>query len=88
MADKRSITTEAEYDAALARVSELMDVLTEPHGQIEDANHPARVELDGLVDLIEAYENEHYPMEQGTAGNLKSETGLMVTILDSERSEE
>ena len=63
MTDTRKITTEADYDAALARVSELMDALTGPEGQIEDANHPARVELDALVDLIEAYESEHYPME-------------------------
>ncbi len=63
MADIHSITTEADYDAALARVSELMDALSGPHGQVEDVNHPARVELDILVDLIEAYEDEHYPIE-------------------------
>ena len=63
MTDARKITTEVDYDTALARVSELMDALTGLHGQIEDANHPARVELDALVDLIEVYESEHYPME-------------------------
>lgn len=67
MADFQQIVTEEGYDAALARVSELMDALTGPEGQTEDANHPARVELDALVDSIEAYENEHYPMEQGEA---------------------
>ncbi len=67
MTDTRKITTEADYDAALARVSDLMDALTGPEGQIEDANHPARVELDALVDLIEAYESTHYPMEQSEA---------------------
>ena len=67
MANIYSITTEADYDAALARVSELMDALTGQHGQTEDANHPARVELDALVDLIEAYESDHYPMEQSEA---------------------
>ncbi len=63
MADAHPITTESGYDAALARVSELMDTLTGPKGQIEDVNHPARVELDALVGMIEAYESEHYPME-------------------------
>ena len=63
MIDTQPITTEADYRMALERVSELMDALTTPQGQIEDVSHPARVELDALVDLIEAYESEHYPME-------------------------
>ena len=67
MTDIRQIATEAEYHAALAHVSELMDALTTPQGQIEDLNHPARVELDALVDMIEAYESEHYPMEHQEA---------------------
>ena len=80
MEDIQQITTEADYDTALARVSELMNALTGPKGQIEDANHPARAELDALVDLIETYESEHHPMEQCEARNLKSETGLRATI--------
>ena len=67
MADIHPITTEADYDAALVRVSELMDALSNPQGQIEDVRHPARVELDALVDLIEKYENEHYPIEHPDA---------------------
>ena len=67
MTDAHPITTEAEYDATLARVSELMDALSLPHGQIEDVDHPARAKLDALVDLIEVYENERYPIEQGDA---------------------
>ena len=67
MPEVRQFTAEADYDAALARVFELMDALTEPQGQIEDVNHPARVELDALVDLIEVYENEHYPIEHPDA---------------------
>ena len=63
MADIHPVTTEADYDAALARVSELMDALSSSQGQVEDVRHPARVELDALVDLIEAYEDEHYPIE-------------------------
>ena len=67
MPEVRQIKTEADYDTALARVSELMDALTEPEGQIEDANHPARLELDALVDSIEAYESERYPIEHPDA---------------------
>ena len=67
MADIQPITTEADYDAALARVSDLMDALSGPQGQIEDVNHPARIELDALVDMIEVYENEHYPIEHQDA---------------------
>ncbi|MYC08188.1 MAG: transcriptional regulator [Chloroflexi bacterium] len=67
MADIQPITAKADYDAALARVSELMYARTGPEGQIEDANHPARVELDALVDLIEKYESEHYPIEHPDA---------------------
>ena len=61
----QQIITEVDYDAALARVSELMDALSGPQGQIEDVDHPARVELDALVDLLEVYESEHYPIEYG-----------------------
>ena len=67
MADVYPITTDADYDAALVRVSELMDALSGLKGQVEDANHLARVELDALVDLIEKYENEHYPIEHPDA---------------------
>ncbi len=67
MADIQPITAKADYDVALARVSDLMDALSSPQGQIEDVNHPARVELDALVDLIEVYENEHYPIEHQDA---------------------
>lgn len=67
MIDVQPITTETDYDAALARVSDLMDALSGPRGQVEDVNHPARVELDALVDLIEVYENEHYSIEHPDA---------------------
>lgn len=66
MADIRTIKTDADYDAALARVSELMDNLSPAQGQIEDANHPDRVELDALVDVIEVYE-KRYSIEHSAA---------------------
>ena len=49
----RSIRTEEEYEAALARVDEIFDAET---GSAEDE------ELDDLADLIESYEDKHYPI--------------------------
>ena len=47
------IRTEAEYEAALAEIDGLMDAS-------EDSPQADRLEL--LSILVEAYENEHYPM--------------------------
>ena len=58
----RPIRTEADYDAALARVSDLMDILSGPEGQVEDPEDPDRIELDVLVDLVEHYEAKHHPV--------------------------
>ena len=62
MANVSPVRTEEDYEAALARISELMDALSGPDGQIEDENHPDRVELDVLADLVELYESRHYPI--------------------------
>jgi HTH-type transcriptional regulator/antitoxin HigA len=53
MVKVRPIKTEADYDAALARADRLMDA---------EEGTPEADELDVLVTLIEAYEDEHYPM--------------------------
>ena len=58
----KPIHSEADYDKALARVTQLMDELSDPDGQIDDENHPSRIELDSLVALIEEYEYEHHPI--------------------------
>lgn len=47
------IRTEAEYEAALARIEELMDAA---------AGTPEGEELDLLSLLVEHYEEEHYPI--------------------------
>ncbi len=60
----KHIQNEQEYDAALDRVTALMDDLSGPDGQIDDPNHPNRIELDALVASIEAYEAVHHPIEQ------------------------
>lgn len=50
----KPIKCEADYDAALARVDNLMDAaLDTPQGD----------ELDILVTLIEKYETQHYPVD-------------------------
>ena len=67
MATVRPIRTEEDYEAALARVSELMKAVSGPEGEVEDPNHPAVIELDVLVDLIELYEARHYPIDPPTA---------------------
>ena len=53
MANIKPIRSEGDYEAALARISELMD--TEP-------DSPEGDELDVLVDLVELYESKHVPM--------------------------
>ena len=62
MAGIKPIRTEGDYEAALARIDELMDALSGPEGQVEDADDPDRVELDVLTDLVETYEERHHPI--------------------------
>lgn len=54
MANVRLIKTEADYEAALARVGDLMEA---------QAGTPAGDELEHLAMVIEAYEDQHHPME-------------------------
>ena len=53
MAYVKPIRTEEEYEAALARIDELMDAATD---------NAEGEELDVLVDLVEHYESKHAPM--------------------------
>ncbi len=55
MAEITQVLTEADYEAALARVSELLGA--EPYSSGDE-------ELDRLSTLVEIYEAEHYPIEQ------------------------
>lgn len=50
-----AITTEQEYEAALQRITELMD--RDPSEGTRECD-----ELVALADLVEAWEAEHYPM--------------------------
>lgn len=63
MAVIRPIRSEQDYEAALARLSELMDTLTALPSQTAYMNHPDKDEYEVLGDLIEAYENRHYPID-------------------------
>jgi HTH-type transcriptional regulator / antitoxin HigA len=51
----KAITTEEEYNAALARLDELFEV---------QRNKEEQVEFDLLAELIEAYEDENWPLEE------------------------
>jgi HTH-type transcriptional regulator / antitoxin HigA len=53
MSKIRAIRTEADYEAAIARIDELMDA---------EAGSPEGEELDVLTDLVELYEAKHIPM--------------------------
>lgn len=52
MASVKAIRTEADHEAALARINELMDA---------QAGSPEGEELDVLVDLVEHYEEKQEP---------------------------
>ena len=62
MVQVRAIRSEEDYDAALARITELMDALSGPEGQVEEVDDPFRVELDVLTDLVELYEERRHPI--------------------------
>ena len=59
----RPIRTEEDYEAALARVSDLMDALSGTEDHVEGPEDPNSIELDVLVDLIELYEAKHHSIE-------------------------
>ena len=53
-----SIRNEEEYDQAVARLNELLDEVG------TDESHPLYELLDTLGTLIQAYEEQHYPMPE------------------------
>ncbi|MDE0460883.1 MAG: hypothetical protein OXH93_00655, partial [Caldilineaceae bacterium] len=54
----RPIRSEKDYEAALARICELMGA---------QLNTPEGDELDVLTDLVEHYEDKHYPVDKPSA---------------------
>lgn len=61
MSEITRVATEADYDMALARISELLGA--EPYSAEDE-------ELDRISTLVEIYEAEHYPMEDPEPGSL------------------
>lgn len=61
MSEITRVQNKAEYDAALSRISELLDA---------ELNTPEGEELDRLSTLVEIYEAEHYPMEDSEPGSM------------------
>ena len=58
MPEITQVRTEAEYDVALARISELLDA---------EIDSPEGEELDRITTLVEIYEDEHYPMGESNS---------------------
>ena len=56
------IKTEEAYEATLKRIEELEDIVDDEN-PVMDAN---AYELDMLIDLVEEYEDEHYPIGKPT----------------------
>ncbi|MDR0693723.1 MAG: helix-turn-helix domain-containing protein [Prevotellaceae bacterium] len=52
------IGNKAEYEAIMARINELVEMVDDDTSQT-DKNY---IELDFLTDLVVAYEKEHYPI--------------------------
>jgi len=50
-----AIVDEEQYDQALARVYDLMQLELLPDSELSN-------ELDRLADMVKAYEREHYPL--------------------------
>ena len=69
MPEITQVQTEAEYEAALARIEDLIDSVP---GSAEDA------ELDSISDLVIRYEDEHHPIEGPTPD------ALVEFLLDQE----
>jgi HTH-type transcriptional regulator/antitoxin HigA len=56
------IQTEAEYDATVSRITELMGAA--PGTEASD-------ELKALVTIVDAYESEHFPMNEPDSETLR-----------------
>ena len=62
----KALRTEADYEAALARIDALMDA---------EPGTPEGEELDVLTDLVEHYEEKHVPMGYPSAPAAGAEPG-------------
>jgi len=58
----KSISNEAEYNAIVKRINELLEIVTDENYNIV----PEAIELDFLSELVEEYENKYYPITQSS----------------------
>ncbi|GHT68611.1 hypothetical protein FACS189452_08600 [Bacteroidia bacterium] len=58
LSEKMTITNELQYETILKRVEELMTVVNDETPLAD----PNSVELDLLVNMVEKYEDVHYPI--------------------------
>lgn len=56
----KKIKNEIEYKAIMARVDELIEIVSEDTAQTDRSY----IELDILADLVVAYEQEHFPVSE------------------------
>ncbi|MDD4514833.1 helix-turn-helix domain-containing protein [Massilibacteroides sp.] len=56
----KKIKNEIEYDAIMARIDELVEIVGEDTPQTDRSY----IELDILTDLVVAYEEEHFPVNE------------------------
>lgn len=57
--------TEKEYEAALKRIDELLPLVTDDTSD----DDPNLIELLKISDIVEEYEDEHYPIPDGQQSN-------------------
>lgn len=62
----RTVSNEKEYEAIMARIDELVEIVEEDTPKTTKES----VELDFLADLVVAYENSHYRIEKPSYQNL------------------
>lgn len=60
--------TEKEYEAALKRIDELLPLVTDDTP--DDA--PNLIELSKVSDIVEVYEDEHYPIPDNSTNIIHS----------------
>lgn len=63
---KMEDNTKVKYEYALQRIEELLPLVSED----TPFDDPNSIELDIVSDIVEKYEQEHYPVDKPTLGSL------------------
>lgn len=64
--------TQAQYEYALRRIDELLPLVCEDNSDY-NPNDPNEIELLIVSDVVERYENEHFPITPPTIGEIISD---------------